>query len=367
MGGSIPAGLAAKMKMNQSKRVRRAPRAAAMTAAALRVGYVPLCDAAPLIMARELGYFTRRGLRVELSREVGWATVRDKLIYGELDAAHAPAGMVFAASLGLGSIAVPCLTALVLNLQGNAVTLSENLWRAGVRDGAGLAGHLHGRGAGRTLTLGIVSPFSSHHFLLHRWLCQHGIDPARDVRVVTVPPPQVFTNLRAGYLDGFCAGEPWNSLAVLTEKGWCAATSADIAPLHPEKVLMVRRDFAEARPAEHLALVAALREACRYCDRPEHRERIMETLAEPQYINAPIQALRGSMAGSFDFGHGRIEKMPGFHLFHRQEANGPTPERAGWVLAQMRACGLLPDPAVVGAGAVGEAFRLDLFEAAAHA
>ena len=353
------------MNTNQPKRNRCVPRVAGR--AVLRVGYVPLCDCAPLIMAQELGLFAKRGLRVELSREVGWATVRDKMIYRELDAAHAPAAMVFAATFGLGSIAVPCLTSLVLNLQGNAITLSEKLWRAGVRDGISLEQHLRERGAARPLTLGIVSTFSSHLFLLHGWLRQHGIDPARDVRVVVVPPPQVFFNLRAGYLDGYCAGEPWNSLAVLAAKGWCAATSADISPLHPEKVLMVRRDFAEGRSAEHLALVAALQEACRFCDRPENRERIMETLAEPHYVNAPIQAVRMSMAGTFDFGHGRIEKMPGFHLFHRHGANFPTLERAQWVLDQMHACHLLPDPAVVSAQAAAEAFRLDLFEAAAGA
>lgn len=333
----------------------------------LRLGYVPLCDSAPLIMARELGLFARRGLRVELSREVGWATIRDKLVYQELDAAHAPAGMVFAATFGLGSIPVPCLTALVLNLQGNAITLSENLWRAGVRNGTTLAAHLRARGGERPLTLGIVSPFSSHHFLLNQWLLRHGIDPADDVRVVVVPPPQVFSNLRAGYLDGYCVGEPWNSLAVLAGEGWCAATSSDLAPLHPEKVLMVRREFAEKRTDEHLALVAALREACRFCDAPQHRERIMETLAEPHGLNAPIQALRMSMAGSFDFGHGRVEKMSGFNIFHRQEANVPTTARAEWVLGQMRACRLLPDPSVVSPGALEEAFRADLYEAAADA
>ena len=350
------------MKLKPSTRDHRASGPSARSV--LRLGYVPLCDCAPLIMARELGFFAKQGLRVELSREVGWATVRDKMIYGELDAAHVPAGMVFAATLGLGSIAVPCLTALVLNLQGNAVTLSENLWRTGVRDGAGLAQRVRERGPARPLTLGIVSTFSSHHFLLRQWLWQHGIDPGRDVRVVVVPPQQVFSNLRAGYLDGYCAGEPWNSLAVLTSKGWCAATSLDIAPLHPEKVLMVRRDFAEDRAAEHLALVAALEEACRFCDRPENRERIMETLAEPHHVNAPIQALRMSMAGTFDFGHGRVEKMPGFHLFHRRGVNLPTLDRAEWVLAQMRACHLLPDPAAVDTQTAAEAFRLDLFEAA---
>ena len=330
----------------------------------LRLGYVPLCDAAPLIMARECGLFAKRGLRVELSREVGWATVRDKLIYRELDATQAPAGMVFAATLGLGSIPVPCLTALVLNLQGNALTFSEKLWLVGVRDGASLARHVHGPATGRPVTLGIVSPFSSHHFLLSHWLRQHGIDASRDLRIVVVPPSQAFFNLKAGYVDGYCVGEPWNSLAVLTREGWCAATSVDLAPLHPEKVLMVRRDFAEERAEEHLALVAALHEACRFCDRPEHRERIVETLAQPCYLDAPIEALRMSMASTFDFGHGRVEKMVGFHRFHRERANLPTPERARWVLDQMHACHLFPDPDAVDSPLAGEVFRQDLFNAA---
>ena len=341
---------------------RRAPRV--LGGQPLRLGYVPLCDAAPLIMAQELGLFAKHGLRVKLSREVGWATVRDKLIYRELDAAHAPAGMVFAATLGLGSIPVPCLTALVINLQGNAITLSENLWREGVRDGESLARHLRARGKGRPLTLGIVSTFSAHHFLLSQWLRQHGIDPLGDVQIVVVPPSQVFFNLRAGYVDGYCVGEPWNSLAVMVHEGWCTATSADLAPRHPEKVLMVRQDFAEERAEEHLAVVAALLEGCRYCDRSEHRERILETLAGPRYLDTSIQALRMSMAGTFDFGHGRIEKMSDFHVFHRLGANRPTLERANWVLDQMRACHVLPDPDAASPRIANEVFRADLFEKA---
>lgn len=333
----------------------------------IRLGYVPVCDCAPLIMAREVGLFAKHGLRVELSREAGWATIRDKIVYQELEAAHAPAGMVFAATLGLRCVPTPCLTALVLNLQGNAITLSERLWREGVRDGEGLARCVRERGEERALTLGIVSPFSSHHFLLNAWLTRHGIDPARDVRVVVVPPPQVFLNLRAGYLDGYCVGEPWNSLAVLAKEGWCAATSADIAPMHPEKVLMARSDFATERDEEHRALVAALLEACRFCDRPENRERIMETLAEPPHVGAPIQALRMSMAGSFDFGHGRVDKMSDFNVFHRHDANAPTQERARWVLDQLVAWRLLPDPETAGREAVARVFRPDLFQAALEA
>ncbi len=145
--------------------------------------------------------------------------------------------------------------------------------------------------------------------------------PRSEVEIVTVPPPQMYLNLRAGNVDGYCVGEPWNSLAVLRRTGWCVATSAELAPRHPEKVLMVRADFAEDRAEEHLALIAALLEACAFCDRPENRERIMETLAQPAYLDAPIHALRMSLSGTFNFGHGRVEKDRDFQIFSREDAN----------------------------------------------
>src|SRR5438552_12946031 len=228
------------------------PTASILVRRALQVGFVPLTDCAPLVMASERGLFRKYGLRVALSRELGWATIRDKVIHGELDAAHALAAMPVAATLGLGSIRCDCLTALVLNLHGNAITLSEELWRRGVRDGATLRAQILATRGANTLTFGIVYPFSSHHYLLRRWLESFGIRPNRDVRIVVVPPPQMVTNLKAGHLDGFCVGEPWNSVAVQSRAGWCIATSAELEPGHPEKVLMVRNDFAEKCAHEHL-------------------------------------------------------------------------------------------------------------------
>jgi ABC-type nitrate/sulfonate/bicarbonate transport system substrate-binding protein len=170
------------------------------------VGFVPLTDCAPLIMAHELGLFRKYGLRVALSRELGWATIRDKIIHRELDAAHALASMPVAATLGLGSIRCDCLTGLVLNLHGNAITLSEELWRRGVRDGATLRDEIRKLHVQKKFTFGVVNPFSSHHYLLRNWLASFGIRPDRDVRIVTVPPPQMVPNLKAGNLDGFCRG-----------------------------------------------------------------------------------------------------------------------------------------------------------------
>src|SRR6266850_6607819 len=212
---------------------------------ALRLGFAPLTDCAPLVMAQELGLFRKYGLCVTLSRELGWASIRDKIIHGELDAAHAVAGMPVAATLGLGAVKCDCLTALVLNLHGNAITLSNDLWQRGVRDGATLRDHVRKARGEQMLTFGVVFPFSSHNFLLRQWLVSHGIMPDRDVRIVVVPPPQMAANLKIGNLDGFCVGEPWNSVAVQTRAGWCVTTSAELDPGHPEKVLMVRRDFAE--------------------------------------------------------------------------------------------------------------------------
>jgi len=248
----------------------------------LRHGFVPLSDCAPIVMAHELGLFAKYDLTVQLSREIGWATVRDKIIYGELEAAHAVAGLVFVCSFGLGAIRADCLTALVLNLHGNAITLSNELLACGVRDGKTLKAEVERTRGKRLFTFGVAFPFSSHNFILREWLRAAGIEPQVDVDIVTVPPPQMFPNLRAGNLDGYCVGEPWNSLAVMRRAGWCAATSAELAPLDPEKVLMVRRNFAEERETEHLALI----EACDFCDRPENRERVMETLAQPQYLDA---------------------------------------------------------------------------------
>jgi ABC-type nitrate/sulfonate/bicarbonate transport system substrate-binding protein len=315
-------------------------------------------------MAKELGLFRKHGISVELRREVGWATIRDKIIYGELDAAHAPAGLVVAASCGLGCVQVECMTALVLNLNGNAITLSRDLWRKGVRDGQSLRRAVtHGD---ESLTFGVVHSYSSHSFLLRQWLRTHRIEPDRDVRIVVVPPAQVHANLKAGHLDGYCVGEPWNSLAVLTKSGWCVATSEEIAPRHPEKVLMVRRAFADRSEREHHALIAALLEACAFCARPENRERLMETLAEEQYVGAPIQALRMGMAGTFDYGNGRVEKHSSFHVFSGDDVNDPTPDKAAWVVRNLLTSGVVKDPTTVPMERMSDWFRRDVFQQVAQ-
>ncbi|TVR47574.1 MAG: nitrate ABC transporter ATP-binding protein [Puniceicoccaceae bacterium] len=328
----------------------------------LRLGLLALNDAAPLLVAKELGLFQRHGLDVELHRQPGWATIRDKIIFGELDAAHAPAAMVPAVRLGLGCLPTECLTALVLNLHGNAITLSMNLFERGVRDAASLAREFHSAAIRRKPTFGVVFRYSSHYVLLREWLRSGGLDPDREVNLVVVPPAQLFPNLAAGNIDGYCVGEPWNSLAIRRRAGWSPAVSAELAPGHPEKVLLVREDWAREHEEEHAALIRALLEACEFCDR--ERGEVVSLLARSPWLNLPASILAAGLCGPFLHRPGHSGEIPNFVVFHRFDANRPCPQKADFVLHQLEQSGLartcLPFPPRL----AGDSFRTDLFDAA---
>jgi ABC-type nitrate/sulfonate/bicarbonate transport system substrate-binding protein len=326
----------------------------------IRLGFVPLNDCAPIVFAHELGLFSKYGLQVELSREPGWATVRDKVAYGQLDAAHALAGMVFAATLGLGSIVQPCLTGLVLNLHGNAITVSSRLWKLAAESS------FHDvlrneRSEQHRPTFGIVSPVSSHHFILRKWLEEHAVSPRHDVRIVVVPPPQMVANLEAGHLDGFCVGEPWNSVAILRGAGVCAATSAGLFPGHVEKVLMVRQSFAEAHHEEHILLISALIEACEFCHDPANRDQVAKTLSHKRYLNTSVRAIRSGLNGDIGKGTGAE-----FLIFAGANVNEPGFDKAEWVLRQMIGSGILSDPAKIRKLSIAKCFRPDLYHESAR-
>ena len=330
----------------------------------LRLGFIPLTDAAPLIVAQELGLFRQQNLQVELTREVGWATIREKIVYGELDAAHAPAPMLWDVQLGLGSAPCAVLTSFVLNLNGNAVTLSERLHAEGARDAASLRELVRSHRGERRITLGVVFQFSSHHLLLRDWLQAAGVDPERDVRIVVVPPAQMFRNLTAGTIDGYCVGEPWNSLAVRAAAGWCPIWSAAVAPGHVEKVLMVTQRFADARPGEYARLLLALYEAAAWCDEPQNRERLATLLSDARYLNVPAQVIAPALLGRFDCGHGRIVTIPEFHVYHRGGANVPSVEKAEALQRALAAANLVPS--TTSTQLPRRLFREDLLHAALH-
>ena len=332
----------------------------------LRIGFIALTDAAPFAVAQELGIFTRHGVGVELRREIGWATIREKIIYGELDAAHAPAPMLWSTQLGLGCRPCDVLTAHIINLNGNALTLSRGLWEAGVRDAVTLRDHIRTRRVREPITLGVVFLYSFHHLMIRSWLQSAGIKPEQDVRIVVVPPAQMFRNLAVGTLDGYCVGEPWNSLAVREGIGWCPLWSSLHQPGHVEKVLMVTRRFAEERAAAHSALIAALVEAGAWCDEPQSRDNLATILSAPAFLNLPVPVLSPALQGRFDCGHGRIEHAPEFIIFNRGEANVPTAARAHSLHSAHAAAGLLTPEAGVDSALPSQLFREDLHRQALH-
>jgi ABC-type nitrate/sulfonate/bicarbonate transport system substrate-binding protein len=337
-------------------------RSIASGAKPLRIGFLALTDAAPLIVAQHRGFFAGFGLQVVLEREVGWATIREKILYGELDAAQAPAPMLWSAHLGLGCGPQPVLTAFVFNLHGNAFTLSNALRAEGVHDAATLKTLAKARRGERRLTIGVVFPFSSHHLHLRQWLERAGINPDQDVRIAIVPPAQMFRNLQAGTIDGYWAGEPWNSIAVRAGIGWCPTWSAAHSPGHIEKVLMVSERLAETRAAEHGALIAALSAAAAWCDDPANLGELAELLAGASYLNLPARAILPALTGEFDCGHGRIERIPDFLIYHRNGANVPSVEKAIALQDELSAAGLLPE--AVDLELPGRLFREDLYRSA---
>lgn len=305
----------------------------------LRLGYVPLVDAAPLLAAESLGYFVKEGLRVRLTAELGWGSIRDKIVYGELDAAHAPGGLLFSILCGTHTPPRAVSTDLVLNLQGNAISLSRRLWERGVRDADSLRLMIRSE-APRRPVFAVVSPFSSHLILLRDWLRVAGIDPDRDVRVALLPPPLVGEHMREGLIDGFCAGEPWNSAAALAGEGWIAATSCTLAPRHPEKILLATDTFRVTD--EYRALRAAIVRACKWCDAPENRAALLDLLHEQFRERVSREALENSLVGPMNTGVKIPLSTAPLHCFYRHDANAATPQRAAWFFDGLSEAGSLP-------------------------
>lgn len=331
----------------------------------LRIGFIPNLDCAPIVVAHESGLFEKYELQVTLQRETRWSGIRDRIVYGELDATHAPATLPFVTNLEMQSDQSACLTGMVLSLQGSAIVVSRELWDQGVRDGATLRDVIYRDWGRRTYTFAVEFPHSPPYFILRQWLKFGGVLPHTEVRIVTVAPAQMFPTLKLGYIDGFCVGEPWTSLAVESQAGACVATSAELAPLHPEKVLMVRRDFTRQRAGEHERLIAALLEACAFCDEPENYRILAELLAQRKYVNAPVECLERALIGP-PIGDNVKKFYPvGSSIFYRNQANDPTNARSTWLvnrLYELIEQSVLKIPPSNRALMLKNVFRRDIFE-----
>jgi len=326
----------------------------------IRLGYVPIIDCAPLAVAQEAGIFERHGLNVRLHRELGWSTVRDSLFYGDLDASQSIAGIAFELGYGLSDLRCEVGVPLILNLHGNAITLSSTLPHAQIGDGAGLKKHLtnHWK-SNRPFTLATTHRLSAHSVLLNAWLTRHGL-LEMDIEIITLPPPLMASNLKSGTIDGYCAAEPYNSVAILGGFGWSPATSADLSYGHPGNVLLVSGVFLQERKPDAVKLVAALLESCRMCQDPAFREDLIAILAKRDFTGEADEILRNSLGGEFFNGVGKASG-PAFHIFHGEGANRPSTDKASWTLAGLRSAGNLPE---ISCGSLSRLYREDIYMAA---
>ena len=331
----------------------------------LKIGYIPIIDCAPVILADQLGAFERQGLEVEIQREVSWANVRDKLALGVLDASHILAPLPLAITLGIDSVTVPLVNLMTLEVNGNALTLSNALWQeieeaapelaaSKPLDARAIAAVVARRAAaGRPqLVLASVFPYSVQNYMVRLWLSSGGLDPDRDVRLTIVPPPHTVAHLSGGVIDGYCVGEPWNQQAQAQGIGRIALTGPDIWKGMPEKVLGTTEAFAEKNPNTAKALIKALLEACMWLDEPGNRAEAARVLSAPRFLNIPAEVMA------------RTLELPDFHVFHRDHANFPWRSHADWFLKQMVRWGQA-SPGIDITATADRVYRTDLYRAAA--
>ena len=308
----------------------------------LTIGFIPLTDCASVVMAGELGLFKKYGLNVTVSKEASWAAVRDKLVLGELDAAHVLYGMMYGVTLGVAGPKKDMAVLMGINHNGQAITLSNQLKEQGVTDGEALKKLIAAKD--REYTFAQTFPTSTHAMWLYYWLGAHGINPFSDVKTITVPPPQMVANMRVGNMDGFCVGEPWNARAIADGIGFTATTSQAIWKDHPEKVLGTTLEFTQKYPNTTRAMMLAVLEASLFIDDMKNRANVAKVIAAKSYVNAPESVVLGRMLGEYDDGKGKTWKDPDYMKFSNGGAvNFPYLSHGAWFLTQFKRWGLLKD------------------------
>ncbi|WP_222890537.1 CmpA/NrtA family ABC transporter substrate-binding protein [Enterobacter sp. C2] len=333
----------------------------------IRVGFIPLTDCASVVMAAVKKFDEKYGIKIILSKESSWASVRDKLVSGELDAAHVLYGLVYGLQLGVSGPQHDMAMLMTLNNNGQAITLSNQLKEAGVSDAASLKKTIDGSAKG-TYTFAQTFPTGTHAMWLYYWLANAGIHPFNDVRNVVVPPPQMVMNMKIGNMSGYCVGEPWNQRAILDGIGFTAATTQEIWPDHPEKILGTTSAWVAAHPNTARALTAAVLEASRWIDTSDaNRIETAKSIAGRAYVNTSPETIQGRMLGDYDNGLGKKWKdAHGMRFFNDGAVNYPYLSDGMWFLTQHKRWGLIeadPDYLTV----AKKINRTDLYKQAATA
>jgi nitrate/nitrite transport system substrate-binding protein len=310
----------------------------------VRIGFIPLTDCASVVMAAEMGFDKKYGIKIIPTKEASWASVRDKLVNGELDAAHVLYGLVYGLQLGVGGPKKEMSVLMNLNNNGQAITLASKLKELGVTDGASLKKLLTSKpGAASELTFAQTFPTGTHAMWLYYWLAAHDINPMKDVKVITVPPPQMVANMRVGNMDGYCVGEPWNNRAIMDNIGFTATTTQDIWTDHPEKVLGTTADWVKQNPNTARAVVAAILDAGKWIDASiANKQKTAETIAQKSYVNTDTEVIVARMLGRYQNGLGKSwDDKNCMKFFNEGTVNFPYLTDGMWFLTQHKRWGLL--------------------------
>ncbi len=309
----------------------------------VRIGFIPLTDCASVVMASVLQFDRKHGIRIVLSRESSWAGVRDKLVHGQLDMAHVLYGLVYGLHLGIGGPKQDMAVLMTLNQNGQGLTLSKALAARGAVDAPSLARLLAAEGGAHRFAQ--TFPTGTHAMWLYYWLASAGIHLQRDASVVTVPPPQMVGHMRIGHIDGFSAGEPWNHCAVLDGVGITAATSQQVWPDHPEKVLGCTASFVDEHPRTARAVTMAVLEASRWIESSAaNRQRTAETIAQASYVGTGVAAIGPRLRGDYDNGLGRRwQDAQALKFFDDGAVNFPYLSDGMWFLTQHKRWGLMDE------------------------
>jgi nitrate/nitrite transport system substrate-binding protein len=309
----------------------------------VKIGFIPLTDCASVVMASVKGFDKKYGITITPSKEASWAAVRDKLVNDELDASHVLYGLIYGVQMGIGGPKKDMAVLMNLNHNGQAITLSTQLQEKGATDGEKLAALIAKEK--REYTFAQTFPTGTHAMWIYYWLAAHGINPMKDVKTITVPPPQMVANMRVGNMDGFCVGEPWGARAIADKIGFTAITTQGIWKDHPEKTLGTTLEFVQKNPNTARAMTAAILEAGKWIDAsPANRKETAEVIAQKSYVNTDADVILGRFLGQYDNGLGKTWNDPDYMKFSGDGyVNFPYLSDGMWFMTQHRRWGLLKE------------------------
>ena len=311
--------------------------------AALNFGMIALTDCSPIVIAHEKGLFKKYGIESTVTKGANWAAIRDSLSSGNIQATHMLLGMPLASTMGLaGSPKKPMIIPWLLNRNGQAISLKSEWIGKVAADPKAIKPFVEkAKSLGEPLTFAMTFPPGTHAMWMRYYLGAGGINPDKDISLITVPPPQMVANMRIGKMDGFCVGEPWNARAIADKIGFTSVSTQDIWKDHPEKACAFLAEFADKNPKTVKAVLKALNEASVWLDVMDNRPEQCQIVSKPTYINCKPETILGRLQGHYDYGDGRTKEDPNYMIFSRRNCNYPQPKYAKWFLSQYRRWGLL--------------------------